>query len=314
MNEIMETVPENAGSGITAFADLFQGNTAYFQISLFLLLAVFILVIACLKSISRYKKEIAALKLSRGAKYEEERAREIKAGMQEIKTDIWSLKDRINKSIQEIKAGSAKGSITVQIKDGMPYFLNEGNIFNFYIGVNAGGKMMGAIRNAQKSIKIISPYISAREIERLCEKQNSGLTDITVITSASDDNLKKFWQVKALKALISRTEKKGGGYAYAEKIKSVFFKADFFHAKLYIIDETAFAGSVNFTKKGTEKSHETSLTIRDPDVVKGLREYYDGIFSANLFKWNVAELGEKIYNFQRRKKTDEKTVTSGGAS
>jgi phosphatidylserine/phosphatidylglycerophosphate/cardiolipin synthase-like enzyme len=320
IDEVIETVPENAGSGIIAHAEFFQGNTAYFQISLFLLAVVLILVIACLKSISRYKKEIAELKPNRNAKREaEEAARELSADIKDIKGSIWAT----NKNILELKNSGAKQEkeiirvLEINEKDKRPYFRKEGDSYNFYIGINAGQRLKNAIGSAKKSVKILSPYISRVVIKRLHKKSADGLTDISIITSASDDDLKKYKQVEALKELVSRTKKEGGGYVYTAVFKSFFCKSNFMHAKLYIIDdETAFTGSMNFTKKGTKTSHETSLTIRDPDTVKKLSEYYDGLLSANLFKWNVAELGEKIYSIQWRKKTDEKndrkTAASGG--
>jgi phosphatidylserine/phosphatidylglycerophosphate/cardiolipin synthase-like enzyme len=249
-----------------------------FQTLIFLSAVVFVLlaiVLACQKTIKRYKKENAELKSNNNSSHKKENIQSVK-----------------------VKTGTRR-----------PYFLREGDSFNFYIGEHAGGKLMSGIQNAKKSIKILSPYLSVSEINELCAKSSGGIEDIAIITSASYDNLKKLWQVDALKKLIGSAKKENGEYEYSAIFKSVFFKADFFHAKLYIIDdEIAFAGSINFTYKGVEKSHETCFTIKDTDTVKGLIEYYDGLFSTNFYKWNITELGKKIYTFYWKKTTDEKNA------
>ncbi|MDR1525948.1 MAG: phospholipase D family protein [Tannerella sp.] len=233
------------------------------------------IILACQKTIKRYKRENAELKSNNNSGHKKESIQGVK-----VRSGIWR-----------------------------PSFLKEGDIFNFYIGEHAGGKLMSSIHSAKKSIRILSPYLSASEVNEICAKSSSGLRDIAIITSASYGNLKKFWQINALKKLIGSTKKENGKYEHAAKFKSVFCKSDFLHAKLYIIDdEIAFAGSMNFTEKGIEKSHETCITIKDLDTVKGLSEYYDGLFTANLYKWKIADLGKEIYTFHWRKATNEKNV------
>jgi phosphatidylserine/phosphatidylglycerophosphate/cardiolipin synthase-like enzyme len=190
-----------------------------------------------------------------------------------------------------------------------PFCLKESDSFNFYIGINAGGKLLGRLRDAKKSIKIISPFITEDEIELLREKRiGIGLEDISIITSAADDNFRSPSQVKALKKLLHREKKDGGAeYEYHAIFKSIFFSEEIFHAKLYILDENiAFAGSMNFTGKGMEKNHETCITIKDPQTIKELCEYYDGLFDADLPKWDdINALGKKVYfaaqDFEKRK-------------
>jgi phosphatidylserine/phosphatidylglycerophosphate/cardiolipin synthase-like enzyme len=268
--------------GNIAEAEFIPEKIISFHTVIFLSALAFILtviVLACWKTIKRYKKENEELKFKNSPRREKEITQDIK-----VRTGTWR-----------------------------PFFLREGDIFNFYIGEHAGGKLMTSIQNAKKSIKILSPYLTVSEVDEVCAKSAAGVADIAIITSASDGNLKKFWQVKALKKLIRSKKKENGKYEHTANFKSVFFRGDFVHAKLYIIDDTiAFAGSINFTGKGMEKNHETCLTIKDADTVKGLSEYYNGLFAANLYKWNIAELGEKIYTTHWRKPTNEKNADFNG--
>lgn len=173
----------------------------------------------------------------------------------------------------------------------------EKNGYDFYIGTNAGGRIINSIKRAKKSIKIISPFLSDAGIEELREKTYGKLEDISLITAASADNLEKPWYVKALKGLIHREiSLGGGGDSYSSNFRSVFFRGDFVHTKLYIIDGvTAYTGSVNFTGKGMEKNHEACITIKDEDTVQALDAYYERLFVANLRKWTVSELGRRVY-------------------
>jgi hypothetical protein len=92
-----------------------------------------------------------------------------------------------------------------------PFCLKESDSFNFYIGINAGGKLLGRVCDAKKSIKIISPYITEGEIGILRNRRiGIGLEDISIMTSAADANFRSASQVKALKKLIHREKKDGG--------------------------------------------------------------------------------------------------------
>jgi phosphatidylserine/phosphatidylglycerophosphate/cardiolipin synthase-like enzyme len=189
---------------------------------------------------------------------------------------------------------------------GKPYFLKNNLTCDFYIGTNAGGKLTGSIFDAKKSIKIVSPFLGQAEVEKLREKSLGGLDDISVITSVSNANLSS--HIFALKKLIHRRKQNGeNGFEY-DPIRGcnlVVFRGNFIHEKLYIIDdEIAYSGSMNFTEKGMINNHETCLTINDSAIVQKLSGYFETLFKANLYKWNIAELGNKIYSVHDRGKTE----------
>jgi len=52
---------------------------------------------------------------------------------------------------------------------------------NIYIGRNAGQELMKVIKNAKKSVKIVSPYLSASYVKELVELSKKG-RDVTLIT------------------------------------------------------------------------------------------------------------------------------------
>lgn len=185
------------------------------------------------------------------------------------------------------------------------YFLKEDDVFNLYIGKNAGGRLSKSILEAKKSIKIVSPFLGKAEVEKLREKKLGGLQDIAVIAKVSDTTLNNPPQVAALKGLIHQEKQKNTSeYVYTAIFESIFFDGDFLHEKLYIIDnEIAYVGSVNFTLKGMTTNHETCLTVKEPDTVNGLSDYFDRLFKANLKKWKIADLGKRIYSYESRRKT-----------
>ena len=70
----------------------------------------------------------------------------------------------------------------------------------------------------------------------------------------------------------------------------------YIHSKVFIIDDQAFVGSVNFTGAGIESNIETCITITDSKTVSGLSDYFDRLYSHN---WNVRNLyyyGKLVYN------------------
>jgi phosphatidylserine/phosphatidylglycerophosphate/cardiolipin synthase-like enzyme len=210
--------------------------------------------------------------------------------------------------MKEQSQGEKRGGLVIE-----PAVI-EKDAYNFYIGINAGGRIISSIQRAKKSVKIISPFLSDAGIEELREKSYGKIEDISLITAASDENLEKPWYVKALKGLIHRETMEGGRYSYSSNFRTVFFRGDFVHTKLYIIDGViAYTGSVNFTGKGMEKNHEACITIKDEDTVKELDAYYERLFAANLRKWtDINELGRKVYTPGRGGKSNLILSLSGG--
>jgi phosphatidylserine/phosphatidylglycerophosphate/cardiolipin synthase-like enzyme len=182
---------------------------------------------------------------------------------------------------------------------------------NMFIGTCAGGKFYTAMRNAKKSIKILSPFMTESEIAHLWKSYTiGGIKDISVIIVASEDDLGAKQNGKAIESLLIPEKNVQGeitGYHLFFE-KTVFFKEHFFHAKLYIVDdETAYMGSFNFTKQGMENQCESSFIIKEKTAVEKLCAFYDQVFNANVPKWqDLNELGGKVYKRQAEKPHDGK--------
>ena len=179
------------------------------------------------------------------------------------------------------------------------FFLEENDVYNFYIGKNAGGKIKTAIRDAKKSIRIISPFFNESTVEILREKYiNDGIHDISIITCLKESDLRWEKKILALDRLISR-KKEGDKYISRSVLNTVFFMGDYIHEKLFLIDDETYTGSVNFTEKGMEANHETCLLLKNPEVTKKLYEYFDKFALSNYSKWDINELGTKVFFIKR---------------
>jgi len=65
-------------------------------------------------------------------------------------------------------------------------FYNNANC-DIYIGTGAGKKLLSDIRKAQKSVKIVSPYLSPRLIKELIELHQTGLRIELITTDLIED-------------------------------------------------------------------------------------------------------------------------------
>jgi phosphatidylserine/phosphatidylglycerophosphate/cardiolipin synthase-like enzyme len=170
---------------------------------------------------------------------------------------------------------------------------DQNDHFDFYIGDNAGGKMISGINNAKKSIKIVSPYISGY-IPNLITRCVEGVS-IYIITIVPPVPVN---DIDVLKNLIHQYDNN----EYRVVFNTVFFKGSMLHEKLYIIDdEIVHTGSYNFTRSGVNTNTETAVTIKDPKIVSEIVAYFDELFKTNLYgKWDPAELGKIIWANQSK--------------
>ena len=74
------------------------------------------------------------------------------------------------------------------MNENISYFKNSVET-DIYIGIGAGKKLLHDIENAQKSVKIVSPFLSPDYIKILIELKEKGL-DIKLITSDEIEDYK----------------------------------------------------------------------------------------------------------------------------
>ena len=89
-----------------------------------------------------------------------------------------------------------------------------------YLGKNAGDHIIKQIQNAQKSIKVISPYLSVALIDLLIAKANQG---VEVLLLTNDDRSSRFdptGQGQVIRRLLTQQQFVDEA-AYQEKTKKI---------------------------------------------------------------------------------------------
>ena len=118
------------------------------------------------------------------------------------------------------------------------------------IGQGIGKEVVERIMSAKRRVWVISPFISSKYSEILASKIDEGV-DVRVITT-SDVNLP-----------VTRIGK-------------------FTHAKVYIIDDVCFWGSMNLTENGVERNVEVIEKVTDPDKVAKFEEEFLNLWEKSI--------------------------------
>ena len=165
----------------------------------------------------------------------------------------------------------------------------ENDIYGYYLGKEAGLRMFYALQDAKHSIKIISPYLSNFQIIELIDKKSQ--CDIKLITSVPEIIHRN--DFNHLRSIIYSYK----GKEYKQRLETVFFKNNFVHQKLYIIDdEIVFLGSINFTNAGIYLNYESYIVLKSNEEINKIITYFDQLFTTDLIeKWDINELGKKLH-------------------
>lgn len=125
--------------------------------------------------------------------------------------------------------------------------------------------LTNALKNANKNIKIVSPFIGLNTSKIISEFLTKNTEcECTIITRFyTQDFLDRVSNLEGLKLLKQSNVK-----LYA--LKNL-------HSKLYLIDDNyGIIGSANFTMGGFKSNHELSLAIEDETcLLNNLNEYFD---------------------------------------
>lgn len=119
---------------------------------------------------------------------------------------------------------------------------------------------------SNRSIKIISPFLTESMADRLCTAvKTKGVNCIFITCFYVDDMMNHANSIGALEKML-----KAGIEVYA---------LIGLHTKLYLFDdETAILGSANFTSSGLKTNIELSLLFsREQEIVDNLNDYWDGL-------------------------------------
>lgn len=68
------------------------------------------------------------------------------------------------------------------------------------------------------------------------------------------------------------------------------------HAKMYIIDDVAYVGSLNFTKSAFWKNYESRVKLTNQDFIYDLEKEFDYVFNSYDFNYlDISRTGSQIY-------------------
>lgn len=165
----------------------------------------------------------------------------------------------------------------------------ESDTYDYYLGKEAGLRMLYTLQDAKHSIKIISPYLSDSQIVELIDKKTQ--CDIKLITSVPEIIHRN--EFNHLRSIVYSYK----GKEYKQRFETVFFKNILVHQKLYLIDnEIVFLGSFNFTNAGIYLNYESYIVLKSNEEINKINTYFDQLFTTDLIeKWDINELGKRLY-------------------
>lgn len=150
-----------------------------------------------------------------------------------------------------------------------------------YVDDEVTPQVLSVIRNAQKYIIIVTPYIDLwlHPIEALVLAKKKGV-NITVVVRLEPD-IETNESVKVLKQA---------------NIKVLV--APYLHAKLYINEETVIVSSMNLLKSSSQNSLEIALVVQDPEAKQRIRDYVNDTLMplATLLSKEKNEPNYQTYN------------------
>ncbi|SDH83702.1 PLD-like domain-containing protein [Pseudobutyrivibrio sp. 49] len=156
-------------------------------------------------------------------------------------------------------------------------------------------------KEAKKEIKIISPFLSNKTADFLCEAANKGIACSFITRFYLQDFLDGSNTLDGLQSMLDSGVK--------------LYAVIGLHTKLYLFDEDdAIVGSANFTESGLSRNIELSIHFNEEAAIEDLQEYFDDIST----RVNVAEDGcitqEMLDDFKLRyqNQKESKSKLDGG--
>ena len=101
-----------------------------------------------------------------------------------------------------------------------------------------------------------------------------------------NNNNNVFYNRDKIESEIKNLQEKLKNYFVASrKISNLNFKVindnfgeDFLHIKMYIIDDTVYLGSLNFTTNAFLRNIESLIKIENPDIAEELKKYFESLY------------------------------------
>ncbi len=111
------------------------------------------------------------------------------------------------------------------------------------VGYGAGRLLWEAIRNARRRIVAVVPYIHGTVIDALCTLAARGV-EVKIVTDTNTDP-----------QTIDALKRCGIVVGYLPDL----------HAKIYIVDDTIYLGSINLTDSGLHHNFELLIALHPED-------------------------------------------------
>lgn len=153
----------------------------------------------------------------------------------------------------------------------------------------------------QEEIKIISPFLSKKTAELLCDAAKKGINCSFVTRFYLQDFLDGSNTIDGLQNMLN-----AGVRLYA---------LIGLHTKLYLFDsEDAIVGSANFTESGLSRNIELSIHISEEEAVDNLQEYFDDIVTrvAAVEEGKITQEMLDDYKVRFQKQKESKSKLDGG--
>lgn len=176
-----------------------------------------------------------------------------------------------------------------------------------YGGKNCGKQIREKIRDARERIWIVSPYIDeiikevlvcvAREVDVKIITNEDSITDLFSEKNVYDFSL-YFNRMDESKVIGNQLYEK-----YKVSADTPFFyfiqKSEFiryFHAKIFLIDDILFLGSVNCTKTGFDSNIELRFMTKTPSAIKSVEEFIENLLKNSTVITDTPKLNITMKN------------------
>ena len=124
--------------------------------------------------------------------------------------------------------------------------------------------IVSLFEEAQNEIKIISPFLSEKTAELLCNAARRGIVCSFITRLYLQDFLDGSNTLEGLQKMLNSEVK--------------LYALIGLHIKLYLFDsDDAIVGSANFTESGLTRNIELSIHLNGEKTIHSLHEYYDEI-------------------------------------
>ena len=153
----------------------------------------------------------------------------------------------------------------------------------------------------QDEIKIVSPFLSKKTAELLCNAANKGINCSFITRFYLQDFLDGSNTLDGLQLMLDAGVKL---YALVG-----------LHTKLYLFDlDNAIVGSANFTESGLVRNIELSIRLKQEAAIDSLHEYYDDIVTKVCCAEDGVITQEMLDDYKTRyqKQKESKSKLDGG--